>query len=329
MGGGDWNDGMNRVGHEGRGESVWLAWFTGDVLRRFAPIVEGRGDGERAERYRAQAAALAKAAEAEGWDGGWYLRAFFDDGTPLGTRNAAECRIDGITQAWATISGLGDPERARQSLQAVQDHLVRYEDGLIALLDPPFDKMQKDPGYIKGYVPGVRENGGQYTHAAIWVAMAYLMQGDGDEAFDLLGMLNPISHSSDPEAAGRYKVEPYVLVADVYSVAPHVGRGGWTWYTGAAAWLYRVALENLLGLRVESRDGDDVLIVEPCVPKAWPEYEMTLRRDGGTWRIRVENPRGVNRGVERIMLDGHAVEGREVPLTGAGDHDVVVTMLGG
>jgi len=329
MGGGDWNDGMNRVGHEGRGESVWLAWFIADVLERFAPIVEARGDGERAGRYRAKAAELAKAAEAEGWDGGWYLRAFFDDGTPLGTRNAAECRIDGITQAWATISGLGGAEHAREALQAVQEHLVRREDGLIALLDPPFDKTPKDPGYIKGYVPGVRENGGQYTHAAIWVVLAYLMQGDGDEAFDLLGMLNPISHSSDPEAVSRYKVEPYALVADVYSVAPHVGRGGWTWYTGAAAWMYRVALENLLGLRIESRGDSESLIVDPCVPKAWPEYEMTLRHGGGTWRIRVENPRGVNRGVARITLDGRSVEGGEVPLTGVGDHEVVVTLIGG
>jgi cyclic beta-1,2-glucan synthetase len=329
MGGGDWNDGMNRVGHEGRGESVWLAWFIGNVLERFAPIVEGHGDGERAARYRAHAAELAKAAEAEGWDGGWYLRAFFDDGTPLGTRNAAECRIDGITQAWATISGLGEPRRARDSLQAVQEHLVRGEDNLIALLDPPFDHTPKDPGYIKGYVPGVRENGGQYTHAAIWVVMAYLMQGEGDDAFDLLGMLNPISHSLDPAAAARYKVEPYALAADVYSVAPHVGRGGWTWYTGAAAWMYRVAIGDLLGLRVVSRDAGDVLIIDPCVPKAWPGYEMTLRRGGGTWRVTVENPRGVNRGVARITLDGGAVEGREISLAGAGTHEVVVTLLGG
>ncbi len=329
MGGGDWNDGMNRVGYQGCGESVWLAWFIANVLERFAPIVEGRGDAERATRYRAHSAALARAAEESAWDGDWYLRAFFDDGTPLGTRNAAECRIDAITQAWATISGLGDPKRARESLRAVQEHLVRGEDGLIALLDPPFDETPKDPGYIKGYVPGVRENGGQYTHAAIWIVMAYLMQGDGDEAFDLLGMINPISHSLTPAAAARYKVEPYALAADVYSVAPHVGRGGWTWYTGAASWLYRVALGDLLGLRVESRDGVDTLAVEPCIPKAWPEYEMTLRHGDGTWRVRVENPRGVNRGVARVTLDGREVDGRRVALTGAGAHEVVVTLLGG
>jgi cyclic beta-1,2-glucan synthetase len=329
MGGGDWNDGMNRVGHEGRGESVWLAWFIGSVLEAFAPIVEKRGDAGRAERYRESAASFARAAEEGGWDGAWYLRAYFDDGTPLGTREADECRIDGITQAWATISGLGDPDRAREALQAVQEKLVRREDGLIALLDPPFDKMAKDPGYIKGYVPGVRENGGQYTHAAIWVVLAYLMQGEGDEAFDLLGMLNPISHSSDRAAAGRYKVEPYALAADVYSVEPHIGRGGWTWYTGAAAWLYRVALGHCLGLRVESRDGIDVLVVDPCIPKSWPGFEMTLRHGGGTWNIRVDNPRGVNRGVSRVTLDGREVAGADVPLTGAGAHDVVVTLLGG
>jgi cyclic beta-1,2-glucan synthetase len=329
MGGGDWNDSMNRVGHEGRGESVWLAWFIGAVLLRFAPIVEGRGDGERAERYRKTAAALAEAAEREGWDGAWYRRAFFDDGTPLGTRDAAECRIDAIAQAWATISGLGDPQRAREALEAVQEKLVHREDGLVALLAPPFDTTPKDPGYIKGYVPGVRENGGQYTHAAVWIVLAYLMQGDGDEAFDILGLLSPISHASDRAAAGRYKVEPYALAADVYTVAPHVGRGGWTWYTGAAAWLYDVALSHLLGLRVESRAGSDVLVVDPCVPKSWPEYEMTLRRNGGTWRIRVENPRGVNRGVARVTLDGQAVAGQEVPLAGGGEHDVVVTLLGG
>jgi len=329
MGGGDWNDGMNRVGHEGRGESVWLAWFTGSVLAQFAPIVEARGEADRAQRYRTLAATFAAAAEKDGWDGAWYLRAYFDDGTPLGTKDATECRIDGITQAWATISGLGDPARAREAMDAVQEKLVRREDGLIALLDPPFDTTPKDPGYIKGYVPGVRENGGQYTHAAIWTVLAYLMQGEGDEAFDLLSMLNPIAHSSDPQSAARYKVEPYALAADVYSVAPHVGRGGWTWYTGAAAWMYRVALGGLLGLSVESRDGAEYLVVEPCIPKDWPSFEMTLRHGGGTWRVRVDNPRGANRGVERVTLDGADVPGHAVPLAGGGEHEVVVTLLGG
>ena len=329
MGGGDWNDGMNRVGHEGRGESVWLAWFTGYVLDQFEPIIAARGDAERVERYRARTAAYAAAAEESGWDGAWYRRAFFDDGTPLGTRDADECRIDAIAQAWATISGLADPERAREALQAVQEKLVRREDGLIALLEPPFDTTPKDPGYIKGYVPGVRENGGQYTHAAAWVILAYLMQGDGDEAFDLLDLVNPVSHALDRAAAERYKVEPYVVAADVYAVDPHAGRGGWTWYTGAAAWLYRVALNDLLGLRVENREGVDVLVVDPCIPKGWPHYEMTFRRDGGNWRIRVDNPRGVNRGVERVTLDGQDVPGHAVPLAGGGEHDVVVTLLGG
>ena len=329
MGGGDWNDGMNRVGHEGRGESVWLAWFLGSVLERFAPIAEIRGEADSAERYRAHMRALAEAVEENGWDGGWYRRAYFDDGTPLGSQESVECRIDAIAQAWATISGMADPARARQALQAVQEKLVRREDGLIALLEPPFDKTDKDPGYIKGYVPGVRENGGQYTHAAAWVVLAYLMQGDGDEAYDLLKMLNPVSHALTREDVDRYKVEPYVVPADVYAVAPHVGRGGWTWYTGAAAWFYRVAVHDLLGLRVEDRGGQDTLIVEPCIPKSWPSYEMTLRRGGGTWHIRVENPRGVNRGVERVTLDGQDVPELEVTLAAGGEHEVVVTLLGG
>jgi cyclic beta-1,2-glucan synthetase len=299
------------------------------VLTRFAPVAEARGDAERAERYRANAAVLARAAEDSGWDGAWYRRAFFDDGTPLGSKESVECRIDAIAQAWATISGLADPDRAREALQAVQEKLVRREDGLIALLEPPFDKTPNDPGYIKGYLPGVRENGGQYTHAAAWVILAYLMQGDGDEAFDLLDMVNPVSHALDMAGAARYKVEPYVVAADVYAVAPHVGRGGWTWYTGAASWLYRVALQDMLGLRVESRGGRDVIVIDPCVPKDWPGYEMTLRRDGGVWHIRVDNPRGVNRGVARVVVDGVDAPDLVVPLGAPGEHEVVVTLLGG
>jgi len=329
IGTGDWNDGLNRVGAAGQGESVWLAWFLVDLLGSFAELLEGRGHSEEAQACRTRAERLTAAVEEQAWDGEWYRRAYFDDGTPLGTRDADECRIDAIAQAWATISGLGDPERAREALRAVQEKLVRREDGLIALLEPPFDTTPKDPGYIKGYVPGVRENGGQYTHAAAWVILAYLMQGDGDEAFDLLDLVNPVSHALDRASAERYKVEPYVVAADVYAVEPHAGRGGWTWYTGAAAWLYRVALNDMLGLRVESRDGVAALVIDPCIPKGWPHYEMEFRRDGGIWRIRVENPRGVNRGVERVTLDGADVPGCVVPLKGGGEHEVVVTLLGG
>jgi cyclic beta-1,2-glucan synthetase len=330
MGGGDWNDGMNRVGREGRGESVWMAWFLGYVLTRFAPVCESRGEAARAEEYRGFAAQLAAAAEESAWDGAWYRRAYFDDGTPLGTKTADECRIDAVAQSWAIISGLADPERAEQALDSVDEKLVRREDGLIALLTPPFDHSSLDPGYIKGYVPGVRENGGQYTHAALWVVLAYLISGDGDEAASLLDVINPITHSMDREGAARYKVEPYVVAADVYAVEPHVGRGGWTWYTGSASWFYRVAVSSLLGFKIVSREGTAHLAFDPCIPKRWTDYSAVYRHGSSAYRIAVENPRGVNRGVERVELDGTVLEGHEVPLVDDGaDHEVRVVLLGG
>jgi cyclic beta-1,2-glucan synthetase len=330
MGGADWNDGMNRVGHEGRGESVWLAWFLIYVLERFAPVCELRGDADLAEDYRAWAKELTFAVEANAWDGGWYRRAYFDDGTPLGTHTAEECRIDAIAQAWATISGAGDPKRAETALEAVDEKLVRQEDGLIALLSPPFDRMAEDPGYIKGYVPGVRENGGQYTHAALWVVLAHLLQGDGDEAAALLDLINPINHALDRASAEHYVVEPYVVAADVYAVSPHTGRGGWTWYTGSASWFYRVALQSMLGLRIIAENGAQRLVMEPCIPKSWRGFDMTYRRGPTVYRIRVDNPRGVNRGVARVTLDGVAVAGESIPLSDDGvEHQVVVTLLGG
>ncbi len=330
MGGGDWNDGMNRVGHGGGGESVWLAWFLGYVLQRFAPVCESRGEADRAEEYRVWALRFAAAAEDSAWDGAWYRRAYFDDGTPLGTRDAQECRIDAIAQAWATISGLGDPVRAAQALDSVEEKLVRREDGLIALLTPPFDRMPQDPGYIKGYVPGVRENGGQYTHAALWVVLAHLMRGDGDEALSLLDLINPISHALSVEAAEKYRVEPYVVAADVYAAGPHVGRGGWTWYTGSASWFYRVALNHLLGFSVEASSDGDVLVMDPCIPKNWPAFELTYRRGATRYDVTVENPRGVNRGVAHIDLDGATLPDTRVPLVDDGAiHEVRVVLLGG
>ncbi len=329
IGGGDWNDGMNRVGHAGRGESVWLAWFLGYVLDRFAPICEDRGESELAADYRAWATRLAAAAE-QSWDGSWYRRAYFDDGTPLGTRTAEECRIDAIAQAWATISGLGDADRAAKALDSVEEKLIRREDGLIALLTPPFDRTERDPGYIKGYVPGVRENGGQYTHAALWVVLAYLMRGDGDEAHSLIDLINPISHALSREAAEHYVVEPYVVAADVYAAPPHTGRGGWTWYTGSASWFYRVALGSMLGIRTAVEDGVTYMVVDPCIPKRWPGFEITFRHGTATYRVAVENPRGVNRGVARITVDGEAAPDARVALSDDGaEHAVVVTLLGG
>ncbi len=332
IGGGDWNDGMNRIGHGGRGESVWMAWFLGHVLLRFAPICERRGDVRLAEDYRAWAASLAEAAETNGWDGSWYRRAYFDDGTPLGTKDAEECRIDAIAQAWATISGLADPVRAECALAAVDEKLVRREDGLIALLAPPFDKTPLDPGYIKGYVPGVRENGGQYTHAAIWTVLAHLLRGDGDEAAALIDLINPLSHALDAAGISRYKVEPYVVAADVYAVAPHVGRGGWTWYTGSSAWFYRMVVRYQLGLHVHAENGQRYLEIAPCIPKAWPGFELTYRDSEATYSIRVENPRGVNRGVAWVELDGKRLESTRVALgdgNGHVAHEVRVMMLGG
>ncbi len=330
IGGGDWNDGMNRVGHKGSGESVWLAWFLDVVLRRFADVCDLRGERDRGDGYRAWATDLVATVEREAWDGSWYRRAFFDDGTPLGSKQSDECKIDAIAQAWAVISGGGDPARALRALESVEENLVRWDDGLVKLLAPPFDKTPNDPGYIKGYVPGVRENGGQYTHAAVWVALAYLLKGDGDEALALLDLINPINHAATPEGARRYRVEPYVLAADVYAVPPHVGRGGWTWYTGSASWYYRVAVNHLLGLQVVAEGEHRFLIIDPCVPKTWSEYAITYRSGSTRWDITVSNPRGVNRGVERVELDGGTLAHPRVPLTEDGrEHEVRVTLLGG
>ncbi|MDZ4167476.1 MAG: glucoamylase family protein [Coriobacteriia bacterium] len=330
MGGGDWNDGMNRVGIGGHGESVWMAWFLDVVMRSFAGICDQRGDAARAISLRERAAALVAAIERSGWDGSWYRRAYFDDGTPLGSSESAECRIDAIAQAWSVLSGQGDPERARRAMESVEEQLVRWDDGLIKLLTPPFDLLEHDPGYIKGYVPGVRENGGQYTHAALWVALAYARLGDGDEAHSLLSLINPIRHALDAAAVERYHVEPYVVAADVYAVEPHVGRGGWTWYTGSAAWFYRVAVRELLGLRTES-DGDGRwLIIDPCVPKTWTSFRLTYRSGDTRYDIAVENPRGANRGVAHVTLDGTRVDDCHIPLLADGaTHEVTVSMIGG
>ena len=248
MGGGDWNDGMNRVGAGGRGESVWLGWFLHATLARFAALCERRGDAGQAATYRQRAETLRQALERNGWDGDWYLRAFYDDGTPLGSAQDAECQIDSIAQSWAVLSGAGEPDRAAQAMDAVRRRLVRPEDGLLLLFTPPFDKTPRDPGYIKGYLPGIRENGGQYTHAALWSAWAFAELGQSETAEGIFRLLNPIYHADTPAKVERYKVEPYVVAADVYGVAPHIGRGGWTWYTGSAAWMYRLGLEGILGL---------------------------------------------------------------------------------
>jgi len=323
MGTGDWNDGMNKVGAEGKGESVWNGWFLVTVLNAFAELAGQRGDTARAAWCRERAAALVGALEANAWDGNWYRRAYFDDGTPLGSAQNDECQIDAIPQAWAVISGVADPSRAQRAMAAVEERLVRPEGKLIQLFDPPFDKGVLQPGYIKGYVPGIRENGGQYTHAATWVALAVALQGRGDRALELWNLLNPIYHATTPSEAQRYKVEPYVACADVYGVPPHVGRGGWTWYTGSASWLYRVALEAILGFR---RVGN-TLRIDPCVPPSWPGYEVTYRQGSATYRVGVDNAAGAGRGVASVTLDGQPAPAGVVILRDDGCmHDIRVTL---
>jgi cellobiose phosphorylase len=323
MGTGDWNDGMNKVGAEGKGESIWNGWFFVTVLTSFAELAAARGDSARAAWCRERAEALRAALEANAWDGSWYRRAYFDDATPLGSAQNDECQIDAIPQAWAVISGAADPARAAKALAAVEQRLVRPDAKLIQLFEPPFDKGVLQPGYIKGYVPGIRENGGQYTHAATWVVLATALQGRGERALELWNLINPIYHATSPAEVEHYKVEPYVVCADVYGAPPHTGRGGWTWYTGSASWLYRVALEGILGFH---RAGD-TLRIAPCVPASWQEYEVTYRHRSATYRIRVENRAGAGRGVRSVMVDGKPASNGTVALQDDGHaHDVRVEL---
>ncbi len=324
IGSGDWNDGFNRVGIEGKGESVWLGWFLHATLVRFAAIAERRGDEKRAELYRRRAADLKSAIEEHAWDGDWYLRAFYDDGTPLGSARDAECRIDSLAQTWAALSGAGDRVRVERAMIAVEQYLVRREDGLILLFTPPFNATPKDPGYIKGYLPGIRENGGQYTHAAAWTIMAFAERGNGDLAAELFAIVNPIAPTSTRAGLHRYKVEPYVTAGDVYSVEPLTGRGGWTWYTGSAGWLYRAATESILGLRLEGNR----FRVAPCIPRRWPRFEIQFRDANDTlYAITVENPSGVCRGVREVVVDGAAAaDGTIARLRDGKRHDVKVVL---
>jgi cyclic beta-1,2-glucan synthetase len=318
IGTGDWNDGMNRVGAGGSGESVWLGFFLYDALRRFSSVASARGDDAFAEHCDVAAQRLRENLEAHGWDGDWYRRAWFDDGTPLGSSQSEECRIDSISQSWSVLSGAGDPLRARRAMDALDRHLVKRDAGIVQLLEPPFDQGSHDPGYIRGYVPGVRENGGQYTHAAVWAAMAFARQGDAERAWELARMINPINHALDQEAMMRYRVEPYVLAADVYAVDPHGGRGGWTWYTGSAGWMYRLMLESLLGLQ---RHGDSVQ-VRPCIPAEWPGYRIDYRHGGSRYRIRVAHCSG---GSRALCVDGRRQADLSFPLVDDGrDHQVDV-----
>jgi cyclic beta-1,2-glucan synthetase len=325
FGTGDWNDGMNRVGVAGRGESVWLGWFLYASLLQFAPIAERRGESTTAASWRKHAFALQQAIEREAWDGDWYRRGYFDDGTPLGSVTSDECRIDSIAQSWAVISGAGQRERAQRAMAAVDAQLVSRSDGLVQLFTPAFDHTLHDPGYIKAYPPGLRENGGQYTHAAMWTVLAFALSGDGDRAGELFSIINPINHASTRAGIHRYKVEPYVACADVYSAAQHIGRGGWTWYTGSSGWMYRTAVEGILGIRLQGR----ILAINPSIPRTWPRFEVTYRHGSSHYRIVVENPRGVSQGVIHASLDGRDISASpcEIALVDDGsDHRALVTL---
>jgi len=319
---GDWNDGMSRVGINGRGESVWLAWFLYSTLRKFSVYCDKRGDAATGTAFRDQAERYRLAIEKSAWDGEWYRRAYFDDGSPLGSRESDEAKIDAIAQSWSVISGAGDPERARIAMDSVSKHLVREDARLLVLLAPPFDKTLHDPGYSRGYLPGVRENGAQYTHAALWAVLATAMLGQGKRAFELFQMINPVTHADSEEAVAIYKVEPYVVAADVYTADGQLGRGGWTWYTGSAGWMYRVGIESLLGFQKRG----DKLMIDPCIPPHWPEFGITYRFGETLYEISIRNPQGVERGVISIEADGNdSMRGIELVDDGA-THQVTVIL---
>ncbi len=325
MGSGDWNDGMNTVGNKGKGESIWLGWFLYEILKSFSEFCKLKNDSNRGDRYLNIAKEIARAQEENAWDGNWYRRAYFDNGFSLGSAENTECKIDSIAQSWAVISGAADTERARVAMEAVEQYLVKKDDGLIMLLTPPFDEGNLEPGYIKGYLPGVRENGGQYTHAAIWVIMAYALMGNGTKAWELFEMLNPINHSNTVLEASRYKAEPYVMAADVYAVPPHTGRGGWTWYTGASGWMYNVGIQQILGFKKKCGR----IVFEPCIPKDWPEYSIKYTHNKGTvYNIAIKNPNRVSSGTVTIALDGKTIEGSEISLVEDGiEHFVEINLI--
>ena len=326
FGAGDWNDGMNRVGIKGRGESVWLGWFLHAALMRFAATADRRGDTARVSAWRKHAFALQAAIDREAWDGDWYRRGYFDDGTPLGSVASEECRIDSVAQSWAVISGAAPRERAARAMASVNAQLVSRSEGLVQLFSPPFDRTAHDPGYIKAYPPGLRENGGQYTHAAMWVTLAFAILGDGDRAAELFSLINPVNHSSTRAAIHRYKVEPYVVCADVYSAPAHIGRGGWTWYTGSAGWMYRTAIEGMLGLNLRGRK----LRIDPCIPRSWPGFEVTYKHGSSRYHIAVDNPKRVSRGVVKAALDGSGIASSpcEIALTDDGTYHYARITLG-
>ncbi|SET37424.1 Cellobiose phosphorylase [Natronincola peptidivorans] len=311
MGSGDWNDGMNTVGNKGKGESVWLGWFLYTILKGFAKLCDSMREEERGKRYIDYAKKIAESIEKNAWDGEWYIRAFYDDGSPLGSSQNTECKIDSLAQSWSIISKGGKEDRSKKAMKAVEQYLVKKDEGLILLFTPPFDKSDQNPGYIKGYVPGVRENGGQYTHAATWVIKAFAMAGKGDKAWELFNLINPINHTRTPLECATYKLEPYVMAADVYAVSPHIGRGGWSWYTGVSGWMYKVGVEDIVGLKKNA----DKLMIDPCIPKEWKEYKIKYRYKATYYNIIVKNPEGKNKGIQELLLDGNKLQEKYISLT--------------
>lgn len=324
MGSGDWDDGMNFVGHEGKGESVWVGWFLIKTLKDFMPLLSGRNEGDRERKYLEHVQDLKTALEENAWDGNWYRRAYFDDGTPLGSAESDECTIASIAQTWSVISGGGNTQHATRAMASVDEYLIRRGDGIVLLFTPPFDKGSLNPGYIKGYLPGVRENGGQYTHAAIWTIIAHAMLGDGDKVGELFALLNPINHAGTRAGLHKYKVEPYVAAGDVYSESKHIGRGGWTWYTGSAGWLYRATLESMLGFHLKG----ETLTIAPCIPRNWRDFEIDYRRGDTMYRIKVENPSCVCSGIAEVRLDGELLSSNEIPLVSDKQSHQVLVVLG-
>ncbi len=306
IGTGDWNDGFSTVGNKGKGESVWLGFFLYKILNDFINICKDRGEENRANKYEEIKVNLKRELNTIGWDGRWFRRAFMDDGNVLGSMKNEECRIDSIAQSWSIISNAGDNDKKYISMESLENHLIDRENGIIKLLDPPFEKSKLEPGYIKGYLPGVRENGGQYTHGAIWVVIAEAILGFGDKVTEIYRMINPIEHSRTKEASNKYKVEPYVIAADIYGTNNLAGRGGWTWYTGSSSWYYKAGIEYLLGLKIE----EGYLKIDPCIPKEWKEYQIQYRWKESIYNIKVNNAEGKNTGVKKVILNGVEVENK-------------------
>ncbi len=323
IGTGDWNDGMNLVGAAGKGESVWLAWFLCELLQGMANMSSLLHQPELSKAYEDDRYALIQRVEKAGWDGEWYLRGTFDNGAPLGSSLNSEAKIDSLPQSWACLSGAADPIRADLALESAWKHLVREDESLVLLFEPPFDTSTPSPGYIKGYPPGVRENGGQYTHAALWMAMAFARKGDGGRAVQLLRMLNPIEHSRDAEAAWHYGIEPYVVAADIYRLPGRIGQGGWSWYTGSAAWMYRTWIEEVLGLQLQNEQ----MRINPVIPAAWPGFSLSYRHGETTYAIQVENPDGCESGVAWVEMDGRRISDGVIQMERSlVKHQVVVRM---